>query len=142
MVKATLQLTQDPQTGKVIVLRGTTFADLYETWRHAEATWDHFSTLYDVPGGASATQQAHLTGLSDYKGLLEHAMWAWPIETVDELKMLAELDTTYEESDHDFPGALGQAVLRILGRPKLSKDVSPSLFSVPAVPRIGLSTGR
>lgn len=71
---------------------------------------------------------------------LEAAMWAVEITTLEELKMLAELDATHTDCEHVRPGALGRAVLRILGGPSEATEPS-ALFSPPTVPRIGFSMG-
>ena len=134
MVKAVQELLEDGKTGKVwIDADGGSFAELFAAWRRHSAKVD---ALYEQceAKGRPPEMANHLDSEIRTHHALEAAMWAVEIATLDELKMLAELDATYTDSEHVRTGELGRAVLRILGRHEEAATRS-ALFSAPAVPR-------
>jgi hypothetical protein len=142
MVRVAFDLLDGGKFGKPEILTdGASFAELFAAWHRQCGKVDQLHEQCEAEGWPPEKSE-HLDLEVQINNKLESVMWAFEIMTLEELKMLAELDATYDESEHVHPGALGRAVLRIVGRPSEPVAQSPSLFSPPTVPRIGLSTGR
>ena len=140
MVKAELHLIEEPATGKIMVPAGVTFAELFKLWRLQYAEVDRLFDRYDAESWP-ATASDHFKQERDRCQTIEPALWESPIATVAELVCLAELDLTYEGSEHDNEGALARAILAVLGPANVGEAPS-ALFASTASPRIGLTIGR
>ncbi|ODT23983.1 MAG: hypothetical protein ABS54_10080 [Hyphomicrobium sp. SCN 65-11] len=113
MAKTPAALLRSATTGKVVIPKGATFADLFDAWRIARDDIGRLEARHPWPRlGNHPLVQAAI----DVSHALEQAMYEAPIETPDELAMLAHVELTFDECEHHYPGVFTKAVLHVLAR--------------------------